>query len=304
MKRLLHIVIIISAMLLFVACPAEENNDSSDDTDTQEECAYNGSSYLIGDTFDALDGCNSCTCNEDLSISCTLMECTPEACTGFGQEYFEPGCDDDDSMSAIEPGCYFPCEGDICSGTVCQAVSINPCVCEEGQDCCEACGATQWLCLDAPDSCVAADPAFMIVSAQKTFGECQGECRFNLSFAIGESGDCARASLEVCGWGEEGCTRTNTGTLTALGQAYLSGSVVEIKDDILVDTYGCPDCADGGASAVTFVMDSTERTISYEYGNPPNNLVHINMLTMALMNALDDCLSNDYITIPNDACTL
>lgn len=41
-------------------------------------CEYIGETYSNGDSFDAADGCNSCSCDEEdgeARVSCTLMAC-------------------------------------------------------------------------------------------------------------------------------------------------------------------------------------------------------------------------------------
>ena len=44
-------------------------------------CRVNDQTYQIGQTFDAADGCNTCTCMPQLSISCSQLVCeiTPTA---------------------------------------------------------------------------------------------------------------------------------------------------------------------------------------------------------------------------------
>lgn len=47
-------------------------------------CEYDGEWYEEGEIFDDSDGCNHCACEEDGSISCTLIGCDPDpsdACT-------------------------------------------------------------------------------------------------------------------------------------------------------------------------------------------------------------------------------
>jgi hypothetical protein len=39
-------------------------------------CQINDQTYQIGQTFAATDGCNTCTCNSDLTVSCTSNTCT------------------------------------------------------------------------------------------------------------------------------------------------------------------------------------------------------------------------------------
>jgi len=38
-------------------------------------CLLNDQSYNVGESFSAADGCNTCTCQEDLTISCTEIAC-------------------------------------------------------------------------------------------------------------------------------------------------------------------------------------------------------------------------------------
>jgi hypothetical protein len=38
-------------------------------------CALNDKNYEVGESFTATDGCNTCTCSADLSISCTEKVC-------------------------------------------------------------------------------------------------------------------------------------------------------------------------------------------------------------------------------------
>ncbi len=44
-------------------------------------CTYNGTGYQAGDRFDSIDGCNTCTCNANGSITCSKLtcECNPAA---------------------------------------------------------------------------------------------------------------------------------------------------------------------------------------------------------------------------------
>ena len=66
--------------------------------------------------------------------------------------YAEPGCDGDTGFATLdEAGCYTSCTGELddsCpTGTECVEAWTNPCICAEGEDCCDACGGNQWLCL-------------------------------------------------------------------------------------------------------------------------------------------------------------
>lgn len=52
-------------------------------------CEYGGNYYNPGDTWTASDGCNQCTCGGDLSVACTETDCAP-MCEYNGQ-YYAPG---------------------------------------------------------------------------------------------------------------------------------------------------------------------------------------------------------------------
>jgi hypothetical protein len=52
----------------------KDTSDNTNDTNEKHSCTYNNKSYNNGDSFKALDGCNTCACN-DGSISCTEMAC-------------------------------------------------------------------------------------------------------------------------------------------------------------------------------------------------------------------------------------
>ncbi len=76
-----------------------DNNDAgaddSDDNNNTTLCEYDGLAYQVGDTFDAVDGCNTCTCESDGSVSCTELGCAPD-CPELGCQFgFLPDEDGD-----------------------------------------------------------------------------------------------------------------------------------------------------------------------------------------------------------------
>jgi hypothetical protein len=46
-------------------------------------CDYDGKHYNPGDGFPSSDGCNSCGCQDDGSVVCTLKACMPKTCGGL-----------------------------------------------------------------------------------------------------------------------------------------------------------------------------------------------------------------------------
>lgn len=88
-------------------------------------CERDGITYDVGESFDAGDGCNTCTCDESGSIACTLVECE---CVGD-----EPDC------GAPPPGCSLD---HACVDGALQCVVQ-----------CEDCGDPPPISCDAPPGC-------------------------------------------------------------------------------------------------------------------------------------------------------
>ncbi len=60
--------------------------------DCPDTCDYEGQTYYVGDSWDASDGCNTCSCHEDGQIACTLMFC-PEGCASSAECGANQVCD-------------------------------------------------------------------------------------------------------------------------------------------------------------------------------------------------------------------
>ena len=63
----------------------------------------------------------------------------------------------------------------------------------------------------------------------------------------------------------------------------------------------CPDCADGGASSLTWDLGPVARTTQYEYGDPPELLAPLDAAVMRLMQAIVAC-EEGLVDYP-DGCT-
>ena len=274
----------------------------------EDVCSYEGVDYAAGETFPDADGCNTCTCEADGSISCTTMDCPPTVCDD-GFAWYEPGCGGEEGMPVIEAGCYAPCEGTPCESGLCQLTDINPCICEEGMDCCDACGAHKWLCLDEPVASSASCGPFdetvpALTVAQNSFGECMEGCVSSLTFSDSETEGCRAARYTRCDTtAGEICSMDNSGILTALGHARVVAAAAELLGVTLEDVYGCPDCADGGATKLSLRRDGTVCATVYEFHNPPDELVTADDLIQGIMQALNACTSTEDILILSDDCT-
>lgn len=55
----------------------------------------------------------------------------------------------------------------------------------------------------------------------------------------------------------------------------------------LKSTYGCPDCADGGAEWVEIKVGMNTKRVTFEYGNPPEELKVLNEQLRAIQQQYD-----------------
>lgn len=98
----------------------------------------------VGDTFDAGDGCNSCICQEDLSIFCTKLDCS-------AQNTCEGGYTAGDSFLA-DDGC-------------------NTCTCEQGG----LIACTEMACTDVT-TCFSSDDCNAPQVCSTVYGDCFSAC--------------------------------------------------------------------------------------------------------------------------------
>jgi hypothetical protein len=135
-----------------------------------------------------------------------------------------------------------------------------------------------------------------LAGAGWSFGMCAGYCGADLSVdgaALVQSGHARDPDEQLY---------EHHGTLTAEGLARLDDAVAALADVTLEDTYGCPDCADGGAAYVVIATgDGVSRHVM-EFGNPPEVLVDVYDLSTAVMSALESCEASALVEVAED-CT-
>lgn len=145
-----------------------------------------------------------------------------------------------------------------------------------------------------------------IVSARRSFGECDGECDMRLTLPHGsKDGSCDQVTLEMCSWTETQCLRVNTGVLTMEGfNRFIQLDYSLFDEGVKLDeVYGCPDCADGGASSITLINNLIETTHQYEFNLPPEILEEVDVFINELIDALSSCTSTADLKVEDD-CTL
>lgn len=132
---------------LFIACQEKE----------PLTCEYGDATYTVGDSFSAMDGCNSCSCDEEdgeAMVSCTLMACD----TG---DIPEP---DTDCVSLSIDECE---AADQCTVIMASQVILN-----EEEECFAWANSIDNVgCMDAGIDCGA---AITYAESPETPGECYG----------------------------------------------------------------------------------------------------------------------------------
>jgi hypothetical protein len=127
------------------------------------------------------------------------------------------------------------------------------------------------------------DDTLPLISFGWSFGECWGECRGTLW--VEPNGE---VSFESRGWDEQIFTVTtgiaHDSTLESIGAAYDA-----LDRPSLQATYGCPDCADGGAEWARFDDDIDPEETTWEWGDPPAPLVDLRAALRTLADALQTC---------------
>ncbi len=134
-----------------------------------------------------------------------------------------------------------------------------------------------------------------MIQGGNSWGECAGACRFEISFGGDE------AELVISDWGGSTPMATNYGSFTSEGRAMVEGVEESLSMASLQDIYGCPDCADGGASWVRLNIAGFESTHQYEYGNAPAELSEFDTLLQDFVTALRSCEASAWIE-PDEAC--
>ena len=129
-----------------------------------------------------------------------------------------------------------------------------------------------------------------IVEAGWSFGFCLGPCRGELAL------DGEALALRVTDRTGNQVFAQNRGRLTSRGSARLAGLTASLPQELL-ESYGCPDCADGGASWLTVARESGTRRTEYEYGNPTPELVAADRFLAGAMQSLRECRETSDVTL-------
>lgn len=143
-----------------------------------------------------------------------------------------------------------------------------------------------------------------LVAASTSFGECVGHCVFEV--ALGHDpwseSEYERVSYIVRGRIDGPVLVEKGGVLTASGRERGRASAEALASAELDPIYGCPDCADGGASQVTLLRRGALSTHTYEHGRPPAILESVDAFASGIWVALRTCVSSEHLSV-DEECT-
>jgi hypothetical protein len=146
----------------------------------EDGCRYDGRNYDVGDSFPDSDGCNTCSCEDDGEVACTLRGCA-DVCEYNGQVFMIGSsfpdadgcntctCSDDGSVACTEracdpgAGCNYDGQHYEAGETFQDADGCNTCSCEmDGQVACTLidCGCEGPMCPPPGDGCSMGDTQF------------------------------------------------------------------------------------------------------------------------------------------------
>jgi hypothetical protein len=142
--------------------------------------------------------------------------------------------------------------------------------------------------------------------ALNSFGECTGACVSELRFD--STSGCRSLTLDIRGWGAAGRDAgslfpLNHGALTDKGVVLGQEVAASLRGKNLLGTYGCPDCADGGATVLYKQSGPIESAVVYEFEHPPVELRTADSFLQPLIDALETCVDSDLIAIDSASCT-
>lgn len=134
--------------------------------------------------------------------------------------------------------------------------------------------------------------ALTVAAAGTSYGECGGACVSTLSI------DQGALHYDLTGYDSD-VYANNDGLLTELGAGQLAEMEAKLAARIeLQETYGCPDCDDGGAAWATLqTADGASTTHTWEAGNAPEEFLELSLMVNDLVTALRECEASSHVTV-------
>jgi len=126
-------------------------------------------------------------------------------------------------------------------------------------------------------------PADLQIKYGTSFGMCMGYC-------INEATISAKTVvLNSTSRNEKPAVKTCSRVLTESEWTSLKNGFVVDKFMGMKDTYGCPDCADGGAEWIEITANGTTKKVTYDYNKAPDELKDLAAKLKEIMASLNKC---------------
>jgi hypothetical protein len=126
-------------------------------------------------------------------------------------------------------------------------------------------------------------PADFQIKYGTSFGMCVGYCNNEIKVSTKE------VVLNSTSRNETPAVKTCSRILTESEWNSLKNGFVVEKFMELKETYGCPDCADGGAEWVEITANGTTKKVMYEYNKAPEELKEQVAMLKEIMTSLNKC---------------
>ena len=131
-----------------------------------------------------------------------------------------------------------------------------------------------WVVVAALSACATppseiASGSVALVRSATSFGMCAGYCQTEFTIAGSQAQLIKRAGGRAPGNLPDSvkAVPVSASELDAIDAALKRVPFSELKE-----TYGCPDCADGGAEVIELSSGGQQRVVTFEYGKPPEEL--------------------------------
>jgi hypothetical protein len=162
-------------------------------------------------------------------------------------------------------------------------------------------------CADDASTCVDRDPCGpgryrcnpvcgamgVFAGGGRSFGECEGECRFEVSIEpsiVLDVEECWAPHVWLSAHDTAGVVHMWTADLSDSAWQQAASITATLTDAAIAPVTGCPDCADGGDAWVVRAPGGREaQEFHYEYGRPPSTLSDADAFLQRLIDQVRVC---------------
>lgn len=144
----------------------------------------------------------------------------------------------------------------------------------------------------------------ILLGGGRSFGFCEGLCVLELDIERSETDvpeACDRVVLRARARDPAAPAARTSGRLTAEGHRAVRAAAERLVDTALQTSYGCPDCADGGAATLSLRRRGAKSAHVYPFGEAPDALAEADRLLQGILQALEGCTPSAAVE-PDPGC--